>query len=122
MPEKNCIPLKTGALIADVGAAAPLMFDVTAVIIIEDVGVAEAEVKVEFEAVGTTDNDPDPDPEALVRLVVESPAPFPELLPLDCVGLLGCVVEASVIVDVVGPFLLCICKARGFATAIAMQR
>jgi hypothetical protein len=45
-------------LIADVGAA-PLMFDVTAEMMIEEVVVAEIELDEEFEDVGMTDEDPD---------------------------------------------------------------
>lgn len=54
------IPLKTEVVIADVGAA-PLMFDVTAEITTEDVGVAELED--ELEDVEVTEEDPDPDAE-----------------------------------------------------------
>jgi hypothetical protein len=52
--------LKTAVLIGDVGSA-PLMFDVIAEIMIEDVVVAEFVVMVEFEEVGFTDEDPDPE-------------------------------------------------------------
>jgi hypothetical protein len=98
------IPLKTEVLMADVGAA-PLIFDVTAVIEMADVDVAEVELEEEFEDVAITDEDPDPEWDCVV---VESPTFFPELLPPDCVGLLDCVFEASVIVDgVVGSSLLC---------------
>jgi hypothetical protein len=99
------MPLKTEVLIADVGAA-PLIFDVTADIEMADVEVADVELEVEFEDVVIADEDPDAERGSDV---VESPPLFPELLSLDCVGLLDCVFEASVIVDgVVGPSLLCI--------------
>lgn len=90
--------------------------------ITEEVGVAEVDPEVEFEEIGTTDDDPDPAAE-LGCLVAESAAPVPDLLPPDCVALLACVFEASVVVvGVVDPSLLCICTTRGSATAIAMQR
>jgi hypothetical protein len=53
--------LKTEVLIADVEIAAPLIFDIAADIVTEDVGVAELKIDVEFEEVGTDDEVPDPD-------------------------------------------------------------
>lgn len=54
------IPLKTEVTTGDVGVA-PLMFDVMAEIIMEDVEVAEVELDDEFEEIGITDVDPDPE-------------------------------------------------------------
>ena len=56
------LPLKTEGLDAGVGDA-PLMFDETADIITEDVGVAELEVELELVELGPANKDPEAEDE-----------------------------------------------------------